>query len=1183
LEEAPTESSSDLARPWQIITLSAKTPAALEQMTQKLITHLQRHPEQLLADIAYTLQVGRRSWPHRRMCLCQTPEAAVRALGASESLQHRTAHVTHERSSIVFMFSGQGTQYVNMARGLYETEPVFRQTLDRCCDILINELGADDIPLLELIYPVASLNDDCSEDLAERLQQTAYAQPALFVIEYALATLWISWGVKPHALIGHSIGEYVAACIAGVFSVEDGLALIVQRGRLMQRCKPGSMLSVMQPASQIQNQLPKNLEIAVINSPHTCVVSGPIEAIAAFQADLNAKLIPCRVLKTSHAFHSKQMEAALADFSQVMERVSLHGPQMDLISNVTGTWLTDAEATDPSYWVNHLRSTVCFSQGITELMQLSHPIFLEVGPGHTLAKLAQQHLADDQDVSIFHSLPHPGDPSPDTLTVMTTLGNLWLTGVSIQWADVHQGTKRHRYPLPTYPFERESYWIPLTSETLRSTVMQELGEEAESDAALAKAPDMADWFYLPSWRRSPLIQSHLDTVGGCWLIFATTSIQASLKPHLTNRVNPIIWVMPGATFSSENQPENDTYTLQPRQQRDYQQLVQVLQDRSHAPSHIIYAWGMDDEESEVESFNGLVYLVRAIRATLRQASDFTVPGEIAQSSPSSDASQNSDRRDKFTLSVITTGVQDVTGSELLNPEHAKLLGLCQVIPQEYPGVSCRTIDIDTIDIDTMGAMGDKPSASLQGLCQELMTAYDQDQRITAYRNGHRWVQTYESVSLPDRQPSLLKSGETYLIAGDLVDGLGMVYAQALVHDLDAKVILLARPGLPASSDWEKWLATHSPQHSVSQLIRKIQALGTEGETFFWFSGDLADAAWVEDCIHQGVQHMGKIHGVFHAGVMGDQASCALAEPSQQQITQVTDEESGSHWNDKAERICRSKIQGLQTLQRVLAHQPIAFYALQSSLSTIVGGVGFGAYAAANCYLDAVAHQQQHDRAHWISLNWDACSNEDLRSLGSGSQQHVSTSINGEPRDLGGRESGALAKFALTSDEVWQVTRRALAQPECHQLIVSPRNLQARLQDAFKPVEGTLSNGAPDQHPSAYARPTLSTEYVAPRNLIEQAVAHVMEDLLGIEQVGVHDNFFELGGHSLLAIQAVTRLRQEYQVDLPMRAFLFESPTVEGIAKIIRDNQATFSLETQSTIENLLEQIEGMSREEVEQQ
>ena len=462
LEEAPvkeqrSKEAGEQGRKYNLLVLSAKTTSALETATTNLVNYLKQQPEIDLADVAYTLQVGRRVFDRRRMVVVEDIEDALAQLSegiaALESPQRVLTQVQETKNRpVVFMFTGQGSQYVNMARELYQTEQVFRQECDRTCELLQPHLGLD---LRSYLYPTAA----DTERAAQQLQQTAITQPALFVIEYALAKLWMSWGVKPVAAIGHSIGEYVAACIAGVFSLEDALALVTARGQLMQQLPVGSMLAIGLPSADVQPLLGQNLSLAAINGTSDCVVSGTTEAIAVLQDRLAERKIDCRRLHTSHAFHSAMMEPILEPFQARVKQVKLNPPQIPYISNVTGTWITTEEATNPAYWSTHLRQTVRFAQGLQELCKQSDRILLEVGSGRTLSKLAKQHPDKQPQQVVLTSIRHPKEQQSDVRFLLNTLGQLWLAGVQIDWSGFYTHEKRDRAPLPTYPFERQRYWI----------------------------------------------------------------------------------------------------------------------------------------------------------------------------------------------------------------------------------------------------------------------------------------------------------------------------------------------------------------------------------------------------------------------------------------------------------------------------------------------------------------------------------------------------------------------------------------------------------------------------------------------------------------------------------------------------------------------------------------------------
>lgn len=451
VEEAPvTERSTETRRP-QLLLLSARSDEALENATTGLTDHLLEHTEIELADVAYTLQVGRRAFAHRRLLLCEDVGDAVAALGARDP-QRVYTRVSEPDAGVAFMFSGQGTQYVNMARELYETVPTFRRHAQTCFDLLESEHG---LSLCPLLYPGAA----DLERSAELLKQTENAQPALFVIEYALARMWMSWGIKLRAAIGHSVGEYVAATIAGVFSVEEALSLVAARGRLLQRLPGGVMLAVPLSEAEVSPLLGSDLSLAAVNEPSSCVVSGGAAAVAAFEQRLASEGISGRYLQTSHAFHSRMMEPALAPFAERLKQIRLTPPQTPFISNLTGTWITDAEATDPDYWVRHLRQTVRFADGLTELLADGKSILLEVGPGRTLSQLAKRHPGLQGGRPALSSLRHPQEQQSDVTFLLNTLGQLWLSGVGVDWAAFNRHARRRRVSLPTYAFDRQRYWI----------------------------------------------------------------------------------------------------------------------------------------------------------------------------------------------------------------------------------------------------------------------------------------------------------------------------------------------------------------------------------------------------------------------------------------------------------------------------------------------------------------------------------------------------------------------------------------------------------------------------------------------------------------------------------------------------------------------------------------------------
>jgi amino acid adenylation domain-containing protein len=445
LEEAPAPELRIPGSLPQLLVLSAKTDAALDAATAELAAHIQRNSDLNIADLAYTLQTGRHGFEHRRVFVARDLEDCVRILETHDSNRMLTGVKQRSDRGVAFMFPGQGAQYPNMGSELYRTEPVFRHHVDACSEILKPHLGLD---LRHKLYSPAS---------NEPLIDTVLTQPAMFVTEYALAQVWENWGVHPESMIGHSLGEFVAACLAGVFSLEDALSLIAARGRMMQTLKPGGMLTVRLPENEVQPLLNGTLSLAAVNSPSLCVVAGPHDRLENLQRLLNAKGVVSRRLATSHAFHSAMMDSLIAPFTELVQRIPLNAPRIPYISCVSGTWITESEATDPGYWSRHFRRPVLFSKGITELVK-EKPVLLEIGPGTTLATLARQHPSEHPHPTIASLRDSSPEPS-ETASLRSALGQLWLAGVQPDWSAVHAGERRFRVVLPTYPFERNRHWI----------------------------------------------------------------------------------------------------------------------------------------------------------------------------------------------------------------------------------------------------------------------------------------------------------------------------------------------------------------------------------------------------------------------------------------------------------------------------------------------------------------------------------------------------------------------------------------------------------------------------------------------------------------------------------------------------------------------------------------------------
>ncbi|ABB75128.1 Acyl transferase domain-containing protein [Nitrosospira multiformis ATCC 25196] len=1124
LEEAPPVEPVSSSRACQLLTLSARTRTALDAMIAGLHEHLRAHPGLPLADAAYTLQTGRKGFACRAVVLCHDRNEALGVLERKPADRFVTGQVASENRPIVFLFPGQGAQHIDMAWELYHGEAVFRREFDRCVELLQPHLNFD---LRTALYPNLDPNleggDEArKKELSARLEQTEVTQPALFAVEYALAQLWMSWGIQPAAMIGHSVGEYVAACLAGIFSLKDALRLVALRGRLLQQTETGAMLAVMLPEAEITPYLSESCDLAAVNGPELCVLSGPVAAIEALETDLRNKGVEARRLHVSHAFHSAQVEPMLPAFMELISAMELHPPQIPFLSNLSGDWITSQEATDPGYWRQHVRGTVRFDDGLRELLGNPNRILLEVGPGETLTTLARRHSEAKPEHLILSSLPHPGRANQSQAHFYLCLGRLWLAGVDIDWRSFYADERRRRVSLPTYPFERQSYWIKPGNQKTAKTA-KAVGEEDRPRLMAGLEPGarrqvrdnagpvvrpLDEWFYTPSWRRSDSIEqeSILLDQGRSFILFADDHpFGVALTGHLlTLGIKPIV-VSAGPAFYRQ---DKDHYVVRPGERQDYDLLLRNIDEDGRTLGHIFHLWSLTGNgggriyrESQVENqveiearnFFSLFYLAQALESAKQ-----VIPSEA-----------------KVEIMVITDQFEDVTGSESLRPEKALLLGPCKVIPQEYAYLSCRLVDIEL-------PAGD--GTAKNRLVHQIVAESQAEpvSSMVAYRGPHRWIQTFEPIQCgkPGKAHLRLRNGGVYLITGGL-GGIGLTLAEHLTRNYRAKLVLMGRSLLPAREQWSNVISAAEKADRTRSKIEKVMHLEALGAEVLVLQADVAIQAELKTAVTQAYEHFGAIHGVIHsAGEVG---------------TDLISVKNGG----EVAKVFAPKVQGTQALQAVFRDASLDFMLLCSSLAAIAGGLSKVDYCAANAYLDAVARgatRSAHSGFTFpvISVNWDG-----WRDVGMAANMAMPEGMGISPRE------GAEAFEHIVNNVV---------RP---QVIVSTLDLHARLnqtqEDLVTLVGEPFALAENGQHEQGgqphYPRPALDTAFVAPESDLEKSIAEIWQSLLGMDAVGIHDNLFELGGDSLLGIQLLSRVRAVFGIDMRPADF-FRSPTVAGLAELV---------------------------------
>lgn len=894
-------------RPYQLLTISARTPEALNAATAQLAEHAEAMPEEL-ADAAYTLNVGRPALASRRFVVARDKaDAAARLAGAAER-----AALSTERAAITilppgterhtaFLFPGQGAQYLGMAHGLYTAEPVFAARIDRCASVLKDSHGVD---LPDVLF--------CGPG-GDRLGQTVNTQPALFAVEYALATLLMDWGIAPSALAGHSIGEYVAACLAGVIDPDDAIQLVAERAALMQAMPGGAMLAVTLPEELLLPMLPEGLDIAAVNAPGLCVVSGPDGEVEEFRRALTRQGIGTYPLRTSHAFHSRMMDPVLDAFGERVSKVKFSPPKLPYVSNLTGTWITAEEATDPAYWCRHLRNCVRFSQTLQTITQASGHVFAEVGPGQAMTRLvgamATPRPAPQQKPVAVPMMRKPDEPGDDVEVLLEAIGRLWSSGAPIDWERFWSGEKRQRITLPAYPFERRRFWIERNPEQLPGPADQ--GDDVGP-------------FYLPAWRETAPAVPDLDAIGAgktVWVVFAATG-EPSMR-ELTRRLREagarVLVAEPGESFEKRD----GQYVLREDDPADYARLFADAMAGEPSGIRLVHAWTAggprpvrgDAACARTTVRRGFLSALTALQVVARSSSGVPVD-----------------------MCIITSDAQDVSGDGQIEPAKSAVLGLVKLVHKEFTEASCRSVDVAS------GAPAERVG---QQLFAELTGSARAEQ--VAYRGRKRWEWCYSSVlaEVTDKIPAVLKEGGVYIITGGL-GGIGAALAEQLGGLLRAKLVLLSRSGLPDRAAWPALLESAGADDATARRVRAAEAIEAAGGEVLVCAASVLDEAQLRGAQATIEETFGPVDGIFHlAAVAG--GGMLEARP-----------------REAAEQVLAPKVEGTYILDRVF-HPDL--FVLYSSISVVTGDFGLGDYVGANAVMDAFAQAEWANGRHVVSIDW----------------------------------------------------------------------------------------------------------------------------------------------------------------------------------------------------------------------
>jgi acyl transferase domain-containing protein/acyl carrier protein len=887
---------------WHLLPLSGRSEKALLKGCNRLSRFLEAgDPPVSLEDVSYTLAAGRRRFSKRRFAVVSAMSDAINVLEGGDTQRLISRESTAENLQLAFMFAGGGAQYPNMGRGLYQWEKGYRNALDECLSLLPEFIDFD---LKSLLYPEPGEE----EQAALELERPSRALPALFVTQYAQAQLWISKGVKPVAMIGHSMGENTAACIAGVIKLRDALGLVSLRGRLFETIEPGGMLSVQLGQEELKDYLTPELDLAAANAPGISVVSGKLPLLEALESKLAEDDVMSQRVRINIAAHSRMLEPMLQDFGAYLQAIELASPTIPFVSNRSGTWIKEAEATDPQYWVEHLRQTVRFGEGVNTLLQGERLALLEVGPGNTLSSLAtmSEHLSAQS--VVLSSMRHPSEELDDRQVMLTALGQLWAGGADIDWQAWFADQRPQKISLPAYAFDHARHWVEPGVSVFSGGVA--------SSGADRKA-DINEFFYQPAWlpRMTPSAQF---TQGArvLWFASSTAPGEEQLAAVLANHPIDIVKVLPGSAYSINGNEAR----VRPDHSDDFVHLVSDLLKSASFPEYILYSWPLENqgaaignyEQQRAYAFDGQMFLAQAIANE-----DIAIP---------------------ISWLTVTAHAQRVAGEAVNTPISALIQGPARVIPNEIPNICCASIDIADA-----GNSAQVIVASLSRLEAPTTLALRDNQ---LFEQSYAQPQTSASGSHAS-EPALREKG-IYLISGG-TGGLGLVAAHTLADASPVRLALMSRHAIPEREHWPTLIAVTAPE---SQMLQSILALERKGSEVFFLQADVSDVAAVQRAAGLLAEHWGEPNGIIHTAGVIDDGLLLLKDIAE------------------AHAVLAPKVLGTMVLDQVFGGKPIDFFLMYSSTSAHFGLPGQIDYTAANAFMDAWCNARS-GQGRSLTINWPA--------------------------------------------------------------------------------------------------------------------------------------------------------------------------------------------------------------------
>lgn len=817
LEEAPRRPAAIASGP-QIITFSARNKASLEGMIAKW-RDFAADPgtDFCIANAAYTMQVGRKVFAHRAAVVASDSVDLFEKLSTNGPWKRTVAEASERKPRIVFMFPGGGAQHPNAGRALYERNDVFRASAEECFALLEPALAAD---LRKTMFSAEDI-----KAASQALEKPTNSLLAVFIVEYALSKLWESWGVMPDAVIGHSAGEYAAAVLAGVMSLQDAIAIVLERGVIFETAPPGGMVSVQDSEARVRELIGDNLDIAVLNSQQVTVVSGALEPLAEFSKRLEAESIKHAHVRIKVAAHSRMLDGGLAQFRARLEKSRLSPPRIEFINNLIGKPADPAELASPDYWVNHLRGCVRFGDGLSAALSSPDTILVEVGPGQALCALAGMIDSEHAPLGVVPTSRTPVEEADEEAFALTAFANLWTLGVPVDFGLVRKGEGLRRVSLPTYAFDKKKYWIEPGSG---------FAAKEESTPQIIRRQNIKDWFEARDYIPAP-VETVSAQSGRRHVVFSDDSAFAEGLVDQLKAKGDVCTLVRHAESAVTPEKTEDGYIFN-ASSTDYSPLIEMLSEGAE-PDSLIFLWPLlyRQQARSLNAFDAAFALSKAL-----QLSGWA---EGAQFISATEAGH--------TLHI----------GETADAGQAAVFGPWRMLGAEQSGVRSRVVDFGRNDTD---------EARIAALLAEL--SVPDETALTVWRDGHRYIPALRKAEAEAATQNLRERG-VYLITGGL-GGIGLELARYLAKSVRARLVLIGRSEMPKREDWARLAEGWGAPEEVARA-RELLELEAAGAEVLTLAADVSDAQAMAAAVAEARGRFGEVNGVFHGAGLIDDAPMAM--------------------------------------------------------------------------------------------------------------------------------------------------------------------------------------------------------------------------------------------------------------------------------------------------------------------